>query len=274
VGTARRELLDHLLIFRCRHLEYVLREFVEHYERARPHQGLGQRTLGRGHRSEPRRPDRYCAEIVCAASFTRTSGRRLDTRNFTFLNGARHRGNSLPLVEAPVLWREIVAIHGVTHVALRAKNLEEAEAFYCELFGLDVAWREAPTADGWWTLPPYADWGDARRGGHNIGLVMLYRGGIRVALEAAEVVAPRGSLSHIGLFVDREELQRTRTNATRLKCTMAVDRADTLVIDDRFGVRWELNTFQYDDPSTMSTGARLGHWLSVPTETNYQSEPQ
>ena len=44
VGTLRRELLDHLLIFGCRHLEYVLREFVKHYEQARPHQGLGQRV--------------------------------------------------------------------------------------------------------------------------------------------------------------------------------------------------------------------------------------
>ncbi len=44
MGTARREVLDHLLIFGCRHLEYVLREFVEHYEEARPHQGLEQRT--------------------------------------------------------------------------------------------------------------------------------------------------------------------------------------------------------------------------------------
>jgi putative transposase len=44
VGTARREVLDHLLIFGPRHLEYVLREFVQHYEEARPHQGLGQRT--------------------------------------------------------------------------------------------------------------------------------------------------------------------------------------------------------------------------------------
>ena len=43
VGTVRREVLDHLLIFGCRHLEYVLREFVKHYEQARPHQGLGQR---------------------------------------------------------------------------------------------------------------------------------------------------------------------------------------------------------------------------------------
>jgi tetratricopeptide (TPR) repeat protein len=44
VGTARREALDDLLIFGCHHLKHVLREFVEHYEEARPHQGLGQRT--------------------------------------------------------------------------------------------------------------------------------------------------------------------------------------------------------------------------------------
>jgi hypothetical protein len=44
IGTARRELLDHLPIFGCRHLEHVMREFVEHYHTARPHQGLGQRT--------------------------------------------------------------------------------------------------------------------------------------------------------------------------------------------------------------------------------------
>jgi putative transposase len=44
VGTVRREALDHLLIFGRRHLEYVLREFVDHYQHARPHQGLGQRA--------------------------------------------------------------------------------------------------------------------------------------------------------------------------------------------------------------------------------------
>ena len=44
VGTARRELLDHLLIFSARHLESVLREFLVHYHHARPHQGLEQRA--------------------------------------------------------------------------------------------------------------------------------------------------------------------------------------------------------------------------------------
>jgi len=37
VGTARRELLDHLMIFGRRHLEAVLKEFLTHYHEARPH---------------------------------------------------------------------------------------------------------------------------------------------------------------------------------------------------------------------------------------------
>ena len=43
VGTCRRELLDHLLIFSARHLEAVIKEFLVHYNQARPHQGLEQR---------------------------------------------------------------------------------------------------------------------------------------------------------------------------------------------------------------------------------------
>ena len=40
VGTARRECLDWLLIRNERHLERVLKVFVEHYNSARPHRGI------------------------------------------------------------------------------------------------------------------------------------------------------------------------------------------------------------------------------------------
>ena len=40
VGTVRRECLDRLLVLGRRHLEAVLREFVEHYYAARPHRAL------------------------------------------------------------------------------------------------------------------------------------------------------------------------------------------------------------------------------------------
>ncbi|MGH2667600.1 MAG: integrase core domain-containing protein, partial [bacterium] len=40
VRTVRRECLDHVLVWGRRHLERVLRDFVEHYNAARPHRGL------------------------------------------------------------------------------------------------------------------------------------------------------------------------------------------------------------------------------------------
>jgi len=41
VGTVRRECLDWLLIANRRHLQHVLREFVDYYNRHRPHRALG-----------------------------------------------------------------------------------------------------------------------------------------------------------------------------------------------------------------------------------------
>jgi len=44
VGSARAECLDHLLIVSEAHLRHVLAAYVAHYNRARPHRGLGQQT--------------------------------------------------------------------------------------------------------------------------------------------------------------------------------------------------------------------------------------
>jgi putative transposase len=44
VGSVRRECLDHLLIVGAAHLHRVLSTYVTHYNQARPHQGLEQRT--------------------------------------------------------------------------------------------------------------------------------------------------------------------------------------------------------------------------------------
>ncbi len=44
VGSVRRECLDHLLIVNEAHLRRVLTAYVAHYNQARPHQGMEQRT--------------------------------------------------------------------------------------------------------------------------------------------------------------------------------------------------------------------------------------
>jgi transposase InsO family protein len=42
LGSVRRECLNHILIFGERHLYRVVKEYVEYYNLARPHQGIGQ----------------------------------------------------------------------------------------------------------------------------------------------------------------------------------------------------------------------------------------
>ncbi len=44
LGSVRRDCLDHVLILNDDHLRRTLREYCEHFNAARPHQGLGQCT--------------------------------------------------------------------------------------------------------------------------------------------------------------------------------------------------------------------------------------
>src|SRR3954471_13968810 len=44
VRSVRHECLDQLIILNQRHLARVLKEYVQYYNSARPHQGLGQQT--------------------------------------------------------------------------------------------------------------------------------------------------------------------------------------------------------------------------------------
>jgi putative transposase len=54
VGTVRRDCLDWLFILGPRHLEQVLREYVAHYNAARPHRALALRPpLARGQLTRP-----------------------------------------------------------------------------------------------------------------------------------------------------------------------------------------------------------------------------
>jgi catechol 2,3-dioxygenase-like lactoylglutathione lyase family enzyme len=148
----------------------------------------------------------------------------------------------------------------VTHVALRVADLRGAEAFYTALFGLQVAFREAEVADGWRTLPEGSGWQDAQAAGISLDLSVLHRDALHLALEGAgEGFVAGGRLSHVGLEVTEVELQRLRQAAPGMGCQIVLDRQGLLVLDDPYGVRWELTTAY----KPRSTGAATGRWLDV-----------
>jgi putative transposase len=54
IQSLQVECLDHFLVFGEKHLDYLVREYVEHYHQERPHQGLGNRTIAE--RAPPNAP--------------------------------------------------------------------------------------------------------------------------------------------------------------------------------------------------------------------------
>jgi catechol 2,3-dioxygenase-like lactoylglutathione lyase family enzyme len=155
-----------------------------------------------------------------------------------------------------------MSYRAVTHIALLVTPLRPAEEFYRRLFALEVAFREAETAAGWYTLPADAGWDEAEAAGIALGLCSLHRDAFTLALEEG-AGSGCGRLSHLGVQVDAEDLARLRSIAPTLGCQVVQDGQAILVFDDPYGVRWEMTTVAYEDPRRLSTGARLGHWLSL-----------
>ena len=64
VGTVRRELLDRMLIFRCRQLQLVLTEYADHYNVHRPRRALDRhRHLDPTNQLSSCRWEESCGEI-------------------------------------------------------------------------------------------------------------------------------------------------------------------------------------------------------------------
>jgi hypothetical protein len=162
----------------------------------------------------------------------------------------------------------------MTHVAIviEQAKLEQAEAFYRRIFHMDVAFRETMTDKGWATLPHDSDaWALAKDQGIQIGLIMLYKGGLAIDLEARPVPNGRGPFSHTGLHVNGQELEMIRQRAKDTGCSITFDVPHMVVFDDVFGMRWEVTTLSYADPYALSAGRREGRWVNAKQPKEFAS---
>jgi catechol 2,3-dioxygenase-like lactoylglutathione lyase family enzyme len=163
----------------------------------------------------------------------------------------------------PTPYPRYVAYRSVTHVAIRVRGLREAERYYGRLFGLEVAFREAETVDGWRTLPEDAGWEDAEAAGISLSMCVLTRDAFRLALEEDPKVESHGVLDHVGLLVEPKDLEALRARAGELDAMIALERETLLILHDRYGVRWEITTRVREDPRAESSGATRGLWLDL-----------
>jgi transposase InsO family protein len=74
LGSLRRECLHHLLVVGDRQLHRVIKEYVECFNRARPHQGIGQRIPGGPYPSQPGRGEVGSSRFRSSMDCTTTTG--------------------------------------------------------------------------------------------------------------------------------------------------------------------------------------------------------
>jgi len=159
-----------------------------------------------------------------------------------------------------------MAYRGIDHIALRVPDLKAAEEYYCALFAATVLFREAPTADGWRTLPSWAGWADAEAAGFSLQLSVIGRDRVQVALFAAvENIPASGLLDHVAIEVGADDIHAVRRGIAALGGAVQTERNGVLIFDDRFGIRWEMTTKPEDYGNN---GEMRGRWLDVAKKEN------
>ncbi|PSP57484.1 hypothetical protein BRC82_00625 [Halobacteriales archaeon QS_1_67_19] len=134
-----------------------------------------------------------------------------------------------------------MALDGLHHLVLRVPDLADAEAFYRELFDLEVLFREGETETGeYGALPDDLDWAGATGRGVEPGMSFLGRDDFALALMEADGYANADRLDHVGLALDADDRDAVRDRATDLGCEYE-EKGDALFVTDRYGVEWELN---------------------------------
>lgn len=155
----------------------------------------------------------------------------------------------------------IMESHKVTefrHIAILVPDLRTAEAYYQQLFDMEILGRECLLPDGvWYSLPMEKSWEDAEKAGFTIGMLAMQRGAFTLALFPGD--PQPGQLYIVGLNMPVEEINAVRI---RLPADTEVwqDEADALTFRDQYKIVWQIYP-----PGTefRTSGETQGRWLEV-----------
>ncbi|MDW7982233.1 MAG: VOC family protein [Thermomicrobium sp.] len=143
-----------------------------------------------------------------------------------------------PLLPAP----RSVAIEAFQHVAIRVADLQTAESFYREFFGMEVVWRVRRAGESWEYLPADFDWDAGPRTGVFPQYVLLRNGPLALLLQFAGrgtvFVEPR--LVHLSLRVSSETLLELRADVLVRGYAIAESDDHSFVFRDPFGITWHV----------------------------------
>ena len=152
-----------------------------------------------------------------------------------------------------------MAIDGLHHLVLKVPDLPEAEAFYRDLFDLDVLFREGTKGETFGKVPDHLDWPEAVERDVEPGMSFLGRDAFALALVEGDAYgegdvngnrdgdagdgngnADASRLDHVALALDPEDRDAVRDRADELDCEYE-EKGDAVFVTDHYGVEWELN---------------------------------
>ncbi len=147
---------------------------------------------------------------------------------------------------------------GIRHIALSVPDLPAAEAYYRQMFQMQLIGREAQLEDGlWYTLPFDKSWADAEAAGIKMGMSALRNGAFVLALFQGD--APQGQVFAIGLNLPQEEMARVRSHLPD-DVQLFEDSASGLSFRDAYQIGWQIsipgNEFR-------TAGDLFDRWLPV-----------
>ena len=144
----------------------------------------------------------------------------------------------------------------IRHIALLVPDLRQAEAYYRNLFAMELIGREARHEGRWASLPNDKGWEDAEAAGIELDFVALRRGKFVLALLRGQ--ADPGQVYAIGLEMAAEELGAVRPRLPE-EVEISEDEETALAFRDRYGITWQLST----GGDFRTVGDLTGDWLEV-----------
>jgi catechol 2,3-dioxygenase-like lactoylglutathione lyase family enzyme len=149
-------------------------------------------------------------------------------------------------------------VSSIRHIALTVPDLQEAEAYYQALLGMELLGRETQLGDGqWYQLPLDKGWEEAGAAGIELRMLALRKGAIVLALFSGGET--RGQVFAIGLTLSQEEIDEVRTRLSK-DILILMDQGTRLHFIDHYGIMWQL---ELPGVEFRMNGESSGRWLEL-----------
>ena len=134
-----------------------------------------------------------------------------------------------------------MAIRGLHHLVILVDDVPEDEAYYRELFDMEVLLREGVLDDESGTVPEGMEWEEALSAGVSPSMSFLGRDEFNLAVATTEGDSAGGRVDHVALEVDEETFDSITNSAEKLGCAVERNAPHHRIIRDKFDLEWELN---------------------------------